>query len=59
MKPTHILSIYKARDGYRWRLVARNGRLIADSGEAYSRKADAKRAVWRLHEAVMNARVVA
>ena len=59
MKPTHTLIIYKARDGWRWRLVARNGRTVADSGEAYSRKADAKRAAWRLHEAVINSKVVA
>jgi uncharacterized protein YegP (UPF0339 family) len=29
---------------FRWRLVAPNGRTVADSGEAYARKADAIRA---------------
>lgn len=34
--------------GWRWRLVARNGRIIADSGEAYTRECDAWRAIERL-----------
>ena len=33
----HIL-IYKARDGWRWRAVAGNGRIVAESGEAYTRR---------------------
>lgn len=32
--------------GWRWRLVAHNGRIVADSAEAYTRKADAIRA-WK------------
>lgn len=32
------LHIYRAVDGFRWRLKARNGRVIADSGEAYSNR---------------------
>lgn len=31
------LEIYKAKDGYRWRLWSQ-GRIKADSGEAYTRK---------------------
>ena len=32
--------IYKGTDGkWRWRLLARNGRILADSGEGYARKA--------------------
>lgn len=30
--------LYKAKDGWRWRLLSRNGKSIAESGEAYSRK---------------------
>lgn len=30
------LHVYKAPDGWRWRFVARNGKIIADSGEAYN-----------------------
>jgi uncharacterized protein YegP (UPF0339 family) len=28
--------IYQARDGMRWRAVASNGNIVAESGEAYS-----------------------
>lgn len=34
------LRVYRAADGWRWRLKARNGRIIADSGEAYTRRSD-------------------
>lgn len=38
--------VYEDKAGqYRWRLLAANGRTIADSGEAYTRKPDADRAV--------------
>jgi uncharacterized protein YegP (UPF0339 family) len=30
--------IYPAADGFRWRLRARNGRVIAESGEAYTNR---------------------
>jgi uncharacterized protein YegP (UPF0339 family) len=39
------VQIWKARDGWRWRLLAGNGRLIAESGEGYTRRRDAVRAV--------------
>lgn len=44
--------VYKAKDGWRWRLVAANGRVVADSGEAYTRKHDAEKAIHRLWDAV-------
>lgn len=34
--------------GWRWRLTAANGNIIADGGEAYSSKSKALRAVRRL-----------
>lgn len=37
--------IYNAKDGWRWHLRARNGRIVAESGEAYTTKAKA-RAGW-------------
>ncbi len=37
----YVFDIFKAKDGWRWRLWARNGRMIAVSGEAYKRKAAA------------------
>jgi len=42
------LVIYHARDGWRWRLVAKNGRIVAESGEAYEMLSNAKRAAGRL-----------
>jgi uncharacterized protein YegP (UPF0339 family) len=41
------------RDGagqWRWRLVHRNGNILADGGEGYTRRNDAKRAVDRVKE---------
>jgi len=49
---TTTFRIYHARDGWRWRAVRANGRIVADSGEAYARKHGARRAVWRFIAAV-------
>lgn len=46
------------RSEYRWRLVADNGRIIADSGEGYVSKSEAKRAVERFKEAAPKAEIV-
>lgn len=46
-KPARQLKVYMARDGFRWRLVSA-GRIIAESGEAYTRKRDALRAARRV-----------
>ena len=42
MKPR--FHVYKAADGYRWRLLAGNNKVIA-SGEAHTRERDAWRAI--------------
>ena len=49
---TTTFRIYRARDGWRWRAVRANGRIVADGGEAYTRKASARRALWRFIEAI-------
>lgn len=42
------LDIYQDRaKGWRWRLIAPNGRIIADSAEAYTRRSDALRGARR------------
>jgi uncharacterized protein YegP (UPF0339 family) len=41
-KPKFV--VRKARDGYRWRLVAGNGRIVA-TGEAHTAEGDALRAI--------------
>lgn len=37
-----------ARREYRWRLSAGNGRVIADSGEGYSRRANCERMIDKM-----------
>jgi uncharacterized protein YegP (UPF0339 family) len=38
------LERYRSRDGFRWRLRAANGKIIADSAEAYSTLPNLRRA---------------
>jgi uncharacterized protein YegP (UPF0339 family) len=41
--------IFKDRaNQYRWRLVARNGKTVADSAEAYTRKGDLLKTLQRI-----------
>lgn len=47
-KAALTLHPYPAADGWRWRLVAPNGRTVADSGEAYTRRSSLMRAARRL-----------
>lgn len=46
MSTKHI-EVYQAADGWRWRKVAANNKIVADSGEAYTRRADAEEAAHR------------
>lgn len=46
--------VYQAVDGWRWRLKANNGRIVADSGEAYASRPNAIRAARRLCRAVIS-----
>lgn len=45
---------YKGRDGWRWRLIARNGKIVA-VGEAYTREASAKRSLRAVEAAAREA----
>lgn len=38
MKRQPKLQIYRAPDGWRWRVRGRNSLILADSGQGYSRK---------------------
>lgn len=49
--------VYNARDGWRWRLRARNGRIIA-TGESHTRERDALRAAVTVAKTAGNAMVV-
>lgn len=37
--------VFKSRSGWRWRMWARNGRLIAESGESYEKRVTVDRMV--------------
>jgi len=53
-------TIYEDRRGeWRWRLAAKNGRIIADSGEGYVAWAGAHAAVQRIKAGAADAQVVA
>lgn len=48
----YTIETYRDRaKGWRWRLRHRNGRIVADCGEGYRRRADALRALSRLMSA--------
>jgi uncharacterized protein len=42
VKPGKV-EFYKSRTGWRWRIVARNGRKLANCGQGYSRRCDCVR----------------
>ena len=54
---THKIQIYKGKKGWYIRIVARNGKIVADGGEAYSSKSNCLRAAKRLRTAVALANI--
>ena len=52
-----IFTVYQARDGWRWRLTANNGRTVADCAEAYDSEYNAVRAAKRTKELAGEAHV--
>lgn len=54
---TGTMIVYWADDGWRWRLVAPNGKIVADSGEAYKRRYDCKVAAQHLTHMARHARL--
>lgn len=55
---THYVEIYQAADGWRWRLRnIRNKKIVAESGEAYTRERDAKRAFTAIQDATLGLKV--
>ena len=50
--------LYKDKaDEWRWRLRHRNGNIMADSGEGYTRKANAENAIETIREHTEDAEV--
>lgn len=55
---TWTFKIYQdAGREYRWRLVAPNGKIIADSGEGYSDRSGARRAAENVRQRIGNASI--
>lgn len=54
---TPHVEIYRSRDGYRWRLRAGNGQIVA-SGESHTQRSDARRAWNTVKRLAPNAKVV-
>ena len=51
-------NLYKDEaDEWRWRLIASNGRIVADSGESYTTKAKAQAGIASVKEGVAAAPV--
>lgn len=40
----NTIRVYESTDGWRWRMTARNGLIVADSGQSYSQRWRAMRA---------------
>jgi uncharacterized protein YegP (UPF0339 family) len=54
-----MFEIYRSTDKeFRWRFLATNGRVLADSGEGYAKRSAAIRAVDRIKALIPGARVV-
>ena len=51
MKQARFIA-YPAKDGWRWRLLAANHLIVAESGEAYATRAGCRRAIARVRELV-------
>lgn len=50
------LAVYQDKaGGWRWRLLSSNGRIVADSGESYTRHVSAVKAALRLEDHAMEA----
>lgn len=57
MRVTSSMNVYMASDGWRWRLVSSNGKITAESGEAYIRKRAAVDAANKLSVRATKARL--
>lgn len=55
---TGKITVYEAQDGWRWRMLASNGKIVADSGEAYKRRYDCHQAAIRFQDTAPKARVM-
>jgi uncharacterized protein YegP (UPF0339 family) len=49
---THTVTFYKSKGECRWRITARNGKIICVASEGYKRRIDCHRAYIRLVDAI-------
>ena len=55
---THTIHIYKGRKGgWYIRIIAKNGKIVADGGEPYANKSNAQRAAKRLKASIAYATI--
>ena len=58
MRTTHTIELYKGKRGWYIRIVARNGKIVADGGEAYANYSNALRAATRLRANLLFSEIV-
>ena len=51
------IQYYKGKKGWCIRIIAKNGKIVADGGEPYSSVSNVKRACKRLQEAITTAKI--
>ncbi len=55
---THKIQVYKGKKGgWYIRIIARNGKIVADGGEPYANSGNAKRAAKRLMANIYSAKI--
>lgn len=58
MKSTHLIELYKGKRGWYIRILARNGKIVADGGEPYANYSNALRAANRLRDNLILSEIV-
>ena len=58
MRSTHLIELYKGKRGWYIRILARNGKIVADGGEAYANYSNALRAAHRLRDNLILSEIV-
>lgn len=58
MKRAPKMKTYEAKDGWRWKLVGANGKIVSSSNEVFLNKFNAQRAAKNVLEIARRARFV-
>jgi uncharacterized protein YegP (UPF0339 family) len=54
---SYKIQYYKGKKGWYIRIIAKNGKIVADGGEAYATSGNARRASIRLKNTLHNANI--